>query len=89
MDETRFKEIVGKLAEKEVLHNSCSRCRSTQIKKGKTKFAILGETALRLEAPQDGAPAQEVPSVMICCNQCGFLFHHALGPLGIEPASMS
>lgn len=84
MDEARFKQIIAKLADKEVLQNACPRCQSKQIKKSDTKFSVLGETALPLSAPQDGGSAQEIPAVMICCKQCGFLLHHALVPLGLE-----
>jgi hypothetical protein len=65
----------------------CPRC-------GNTKFELLGEYDYMLAnqgsngSPPPGnhqAPSLMVPSVLVGCEQCGYLSAHGLGVLGVLP----
>ena len=61
----------------------CARC-------GHTHFSIVDETLLSLQ-PLTGnfvIGGGGVPAVMVACNKCGHLWHHALAPLGMVPSGL-
>ncbi len=59
----------------------CPRC-------GNNSFTLLDgyfnqTIQTELKGMVIGGPS--VPSVVVACNQCGYLSQHALGPLGLLP----
>lgn len=83
MDLSRMDETIAKLNEKGVIL-SCPRC-------GKTNFSFIGESLLPIENnPRNrsitGGPTF-IPTVIVACDNCGFIAQHAKGPLGLRGAT--
>jgi hypothetical protein len=58
----------------------CARC-------GHSHFSVVDETLLTLQ-PLSGdfiLGGDGVPVVIVACNNCGNLWHHALAPIGMLP----
>ena len=77
MDNIRLQECITALNQKGV-RMPCPRCGSAQ-------FSVVGEALIPInDNPRvfnfDG-PA--IPTVMVVCNNCGYLSHHAQAPLGV------
>ena len=79
MDKARQEEIIRVLKAKGV-DKPCPRC-------GNDKFELIGETGVPLH--EDPNPLMwtimgpVVPLILIACSHCGYLTHHAQGPLGL------
>lgn len=81
MDQTRLNALAGAIQAKGA-NKPCARC-------GHTQFSIVDETMLSMQ-PMSGdivIGGASIPAVMVACNNCGNLWHHALAPLGMLPAS--
>jgi len=79
MEQTRLNALTAALQAKGAV-KPCSRC-------GHTQFSIVDETLLTMQ-PLTGnfvVGGGGVPAVMVACNNCGNLWHHALGALGMMP----
>lgn len=79
----RSKRIVEALKGKGVT-KPCPRC-------GHLHFGLVAESSIMIQSESGtfviGGPV--VPTVIVACNNCGFVTQHALGALGIpaeEPA---
>lgn len=84
ISETQKKKIIEAL-EKRKAHLPCPRC-------GNPNFSLLGgyfnqPIQTELGGLVIGGPS--VPSIVVVCNQCGFMAQHALGALGLLPESES
>lgn len=79
MDKERKEEIIQVLKAKGA-DQPCPRC-------GNEKFELIGETGIQLHENPNPLMWQimgpVVPVVLIACTKCGYLTHHAQGPLGI------
>jgi uncharacterized Zn finger protein len=80
MDKERQEEIIRVLQAKGV-DKPCPRC-------GNEKFEVVGETGIQLNDQPGptmfwivGLPI--LPVILIACSNCGYLTHHAQGPLGL------
>ena len=77
MDEARQKQIIDALNSKNV-RMPCPRC-------GSPNFGLVGESFVSIqENPGSfvvGGPV--VPTVIVACNQCGYVTQHAQAALGI------
>ena len=80
MDKERSEKIIKVLSSKGVT-KGCPRC-------GQLHFNVVAETSIPINTTPGvinlGGPV--VPTVIVACNNCGFITHHALGALGIAPA---
>ena len=59
----------------------CPRC-------GNESFALVGgyfNQTIQIEAQGIFLGGPSIPSVVVVCNQCGYLSQHALGALGLLP----
>lgn len=79
MDQKRLNELVAALTAKGV-NRPCPRCE-------KSKFSIVGETIIPIQDDPKvfavGGPS--IPAVIVACDSCGYITHHAtmvLAPLG-------
>ena len=82
MDKVRLDALAAALQAKGATR-PCARC-------GHTQFSILHETLLTVQ-PLSGTfvvGQGGVPAVVVACNNCGNLLHHALGALGMIPAGL-
>jgi hypothetical protein len=79
MDQSRISELALAMSSKGA-NKPCNRC-------GHTHFSILDETLLTIQPLTGGfvVGGGGVPAVMVVCNNCGNLWHHALGALGMIP----
>jgi hypothetical protein len=78
-DQTRLNAL-GDALQKKGATKPCSRC-------GHTHFSVVDETLLALQ-PLSGdfvIGGGGVPAVMVACNNCGNIWHHALAPLAMLP----
>ncbi len=78
-DQTRLNAL-GKALQEKGATKPCSRC-------GHSHFSVVDETLLSLQ-PLTGdivLGGGGVPAVMVACNNCGNLWHHALAPIGMLP----
>ena len=77
MGEIDNDKIIEKLKEKCAI-NSCPRCNAH-------KFSIAGTSYLPLiDKPGDiTLGGQNVPVVLVACENCGFISQHALGAFGL------
>lgn len=84
ISESQKKKIIEAL-EKRKARLPCPRC-------GNQSYSLLGgyfnqPIQTELGGLVIGGPS--VPSVVVVCNQCGFMSQHALGALGLLPESES
>lgn len=81
--EENRKKIIQALSEKKA-NNPCPRCNHE-------KFTLLDGYFNQSLQPslQNGLVigGTTVPSIVIVCNNCGYMFQHALGVLGLIPES--
>ncbi len=80
MNEQEKKDIVSAIEERSA-YGPCPRC-------GQKKFTLLeGYVELRPKQSLSGRLSifntPTIPTVMIVCNNCGFMSQHALGILGL------
>jgi hypothetical protein len=83
MEQTRLNALAAAIQAKGA-NKPCSRC-------GHTQFSIIDEALLTVQ-PITGnfvTGGGGVPAVMVACNNCGNLWHHALGALGMMPAGLA
>jgi predicted nucleic-acid-binding Zn-ribbon protein len=77
MDQNRLNQVVEALQKKGV-NKPCPRC-------GNARFSVVGETLIPLQdnpnAFQFGGPS--IPTVIVACDNCGYITQHASVPLGI------
>jgi predicted nucleic-acid-binding Zn-ribbon protein len=77
MEKTRVDQVVSALKSKGV-DKGCPRC-------GRFEFSLVGETFLPIQNEPNtvviGGPS--VPSVIIACENCGYVTLHASRPLGL------
>ena len=77
MESGRLKEVVEALTNKGV-KLPCPRCNLM-------KFSIVGETQIPLQENPNvitiGGPS--IPTVIIACDNCGYITQHATLPLGL------
>lgn len=77
MEQKRLDEIVRALTEKGV-NRPCPRC-------GQAKFSVVGETLIPIQEDPSvfsiGGPS--VPTVIVACDNCGYITQHAAAPLGL------
>lgn len=77
MDKSRQDELISALQKKGSTH-PCSRC-------GATRFEIVGESFMPIQENPNavviGGPS--VPTVIVACSNCGHVWQHAIGPLGL------
>lgn len=77
MDKTRQDELIAALEKKET-RLPCSRC-------GATRFEIVGESFIPIQENPNvlaiGGPS--VPTVIVACSNCGHIWQHAIGSLGL------
>lgn len=77
MEKARQDQVIKALTEKGV-NRPCPRC-------GNNNFEVVGEAIVPINdnptAIVIGGPA--IPVVLVACSRCGYLTHHALGPLGL------
>jgi len=61
---------------------SCPRCRDSQ-------WTVSEYSRIEVQATMErnAAEGTTIPAVMIVCEHCGFIAHHALQPLGVWPHS--
>ena len=59
---------------------SCPRCRDSQ-------WTVSEYSRIEVQATldRDSLERTTIPAIMIVCEHCGFISHHALQPLGIWP----
>ncbi len=77
MDQKKLDEIVRALIAKGV-NKPCPRC-------GNDKFTVVGDGLVQLQEDPTvfavGGPA--VPTVIVACDNCGYVSQHAKGSLGL------
>ena len=77
MDSTKQTRIINALKAKQV-HLPCPRC-------GQPKFSVVGETIISLQNDPNvisiGGPS--IPTVIVACDNCGYITQHAQIPLGL------
>lgn len=77
MDQDRRNKVIAAL-EARGAKLPCSRC-------GHNQFEIVGETILPLQSDPNvlsiGGPS--IPTVIVGCSKCGYVWQHALGSLGL------
>jgi uncharacterized Zn finger protein len=77
MEQNLLNEVVAKLNEKGV-RMPCPRC-------GQAKFSIVGESFIAIQENPNaiviGGPS--IPTVIVACDNCGYITQHAKGPLGL------
>ena len=80
MEPLNLDQVVNQLKNKNAL-NSCPRC-------DEYNFSILGESEIVVKKPQGSGllgslMTAETPiaTVMVICNNCGYIAHHALATL--------
>jgi len=81
MDQARLDQVVQALQRKGV-NKPCPRC-------GHLKFSVVGETQIPLQQNPNmlviGGPS--IPAVIVACDNCGYITHHASVPLGLAQGS--
>lgn len=79
MEKGRLQKIVSALEAKKA-RLPCSRC-------GHRAFEVVAETHMSIQANPAilnvGGPS--LRSVLVACANCGHVWAHALGPLGLTP----
>jgi uncharacterized Zn finger protein len=76
MDEKRLEEISRALTAKGV-DRPCPRC-------GNLQFSIIAEFSIVLEESSSyDMGGRSIPTVIVACNECGYVAQHALGALGL------
>jgi hypothetical protein len=77
VEKERSKQIIEALSKKGV-NKPCPRC-------GHLHFGVVAETSIPVSSEPAlitvGGPV--VPTVIVACNNCGFVTQHALGALGL------
>jgi len=83
MNKNRQEQVIGALKEKGAIL-PCPRCRNAEFEIiGEGMIAIIRKGAERLTSVfQPINP--EVPVVLVSCNRCGYIAHHATGVLGLS-----
>lgn len=60
----------------------CSRC-------GFERFLVVDAYTPIVLSPKKGElrinPGRTIPCAVVICRNCGMIYHHALGPLGLLP----
>jgi predicted RNA-binding Zn-ribbon protein involved in translation (DUF1610 family) len=82
VNQDRSKRIVDALKSKGV-NKPCPRC-------GHLHFGFVAESTIPISEPGVVWGGPVVPTVVVACNNCGFITQHALGALDIateEPVS--
>ena len=81
MEQTRLDQVVAALKSKGV-NRGCPRC-------GHVKFSVVGETYISLQDNPAGfvVGGPSIPAVVVACDNCGYITHHASVPLGLAPGS--
>lgn len=81
MDQKRLNEVVEALTSKGV-NVPCSRCETV-------KFSVVGEALILLQEDPNvfaiGGPS--IPTIIVACDNCGYITQHAAFPLGLMRAS--
>ncbi len=76
----RYDAIKATLENKEV-SNPCPRCNSTS-------FSIAGESEISVKKKGGGLLSIEttmsIPTIVVVCDNCGFISHHAKVALGLS-----
>jgi len=77
IDKSRNDLIIKALEAKNAVH-PCSRC-------GSSRFEIAGESTFPLQDNPGGflVGGPSIPTAMVACSNCGHVWHHALGVLGL------
>ena len=76
MDEKRVEEISRALTAKGV-DRPCPRC-------GNLQFSVVAEFSIVLdESSSYGMGGRSIPTVIVACEECGYIAQHALGALGL------
>ena len=77
MEQVRLNECVEALNSKGV-KLPCPRC-------GSNKFSVVGESIIAINEDPNvisiGGPS--VPTILVACDNCGYVTQHAQGPLGL------
>lgn len=75
----RKKLTIEKLEKKGATEKSCSRC-------GSHKLTLVGECIIVLQNNPNAFAigGQGIPVTMVACSDCGNIWQHALGALGME-----
>ena len=84
LPEERKQEIIKALSDRNAI-GPCPRCENKA-------FTLLdGYFSQSLQSNPTGMVlgGPTVPSIVMACNRCGFLSHHALGALGLLPEKES
>lgn len=80
MLQDRYDRIKTTLESKKV-NKPCPRC-------GATSFSIAGESEISVKKEGDGLLSVEtkmsIPTVVVICDNCGFISHHAKVALGLS-----
>lgn len=77
MDEQERKATVEALNAKGV-NRPCPRCNST-------RFSVLESSSIQLVTSKlYDRSGPTVPTVLVICENCGFMAQHAKGPLGLK-----
>jgi hypothetical protein len=79
VDKERSERIIRALSDKGV-NKPCPRC-------GHLHFGVVAETLIPINS-EPGVihlHGPSVPTVIVACNNCGFVTQHALGALGLAP----
>ncbi len=66
---------IGELLREKGAVKDCHRC-------GKNDFVILDRSEVSL--PEEQKPFKSIPTILIGCEHCGYIFHHSLGLLGLN-----
>ncbi len=80
MEQSEKDKIIAKLNEKGA-NNPCPRCNHSQ-------FSLIDGYILPTLQKDIGnivLGGQTIPTIIVACNNCGFLSHHALGALELLP----
>lgn len=79
VEKERANQIIQALSKKGA-NKPCPRC-------GHLHFGVVAETSIPITSEpaiiMPGWPV--VPTVIVTCNNCGFVTQHALGALGLAP----
>ena len=77
MDNIRLQECITALNKKGV-QMPCPRC-------GSARFSVVGEALIMINDKPGifNVDGPAIPTVMVVCDNCGYLSHHAQAPLGV------
>lgn len=81
MEQKRLNELVDALTNKGV-NLPCPRC-------SHAKFSVVGESLIPIQEDPNafsiGGPS--IPTIIIACDNCGYISQHASAPLGVMRGS--